>query len=115
MAKNENMKLKARELRNNMTEEELILWSKLKSKQLKNTQFYRQRPIGSYIVDFYCSKYKLVIELDGSQHYEKENMEYDKNRDEYLEAMGLKVLRFSNREERVNLKGVLDKIFFEMK
>jgi very-short-patch-repair endonuclease len=66
-----NTKLKkySQELRKNMTEAEKLLWSKLRRKQLKDSQFYRQRIIGNYIVDFYCPKSKLIIEVDGGQHY----------------------------------------------
>ena len=111
---NKNMKLRARELRNNMTESEIILWSKLKSKQLKDAQFYRQKPIGNYIVDFYCAKFNIVIELDGSQHFTEDAMEYDKLRDEYLKAVGLKVLRFTNLQIKNQLNEVLKAIYNEM-
>ena len=79
-----------------MTKQEKHLWYDfLKQHPL---QFYRQRIIGNYIVDFYCPKANLVIELDGSQHYESDIVEYDKIRTEYLNALELCVLRFSNRD-----------------
>lgn len=112
---NGNHKQLARELRNNMTEEEIILWSKLKHKQLKDAQFYRQKPIGNYIADFYCAKYNLVIELDGSQHFTEDGKEYDECRDNYMEACGLKVLRFTNYQIKRELYLVLDAIYNEMK
>ncbi len=110
----QNIKMRARELRNNMTEPEIILWSKLKGKQLKNAQFYRQKPIGNYIVDFYCAKFNLVIELDGSQHYTDDAIEYDRVRDEYLKEAGLKVLRFTNLQIKNQLNEVLNSIYHEM-
>ena len=97
-----------------MTKEEIILWSRIKGKQIKEVQFYRQRPIGNYIADFYCSKAKLIIEVDGSQHYEEEGVEKDKIRDEYFESLGLKVLRFTNLDVLKNLNGVLEKIYEEI-
>lgn len=94
----------ARELRKNMTPQEYKLWHiYLKNYPIK---FYRQRIIDSYIVDFYCSKAKLVIEVDGSQHYTKDGMEYDEIRTSVLEKYGLDVLRFSNDDINKNLTGV---------
>ncbi len=68
------LKGRARKLRKNMTDSEIVLWSRLRRKQLLDIQFYRQRPIGSYIVDFYAPKIKLVIEVDGSRHFEEKNI-----------------------------------------
>ena len=97
-----------------MTKEEIILWSRIRRKQIKDTQFYRQKSIGNYIADFYCPKAKLIIEIDGSQHYEKEGIEKDKIRDEYFKSLGLKVLRFTNLDVLKNLNGVLEKIYEEV-
>lgn len=88
----------AKELRNNMTKEERHLWFdflKLYHKQY-NIIFLRQKIIGSYIVDFYCPKAKLVIELDGSQHYEEKAEKHDNERTIYLNQHGIEVLRYSN-------------------
>ena len=94
----------ARELRKNMTPQEYKLWHiYLKNYPIK---FYRQRIIDSYIVDFYCSRAKLVIEIDGSQHYTKDGMEYDEIRTSVLEKYDLEVLRFSNDDINKNLTGV---------
>ena len=87
---------KARKLRASMTDSERKLWRHLRGKQVLGVRFYRQRPIGDYIVDFYASVPKLVIEVDGAQHYEHEGVENDAVRDAYLEAQGLKVLHFNN-------------------
>ena len=87
------------------------MWSRIRGKQLKGMQFYRQKPIGGCIVDFYCPKAELVIELDGGQHYSEEGKERDIRRDEYMADMGLRVLRFSDREVFENLQAVIEKIW----
>ncbi len=94
-----------------MTDSELLLWSKIRGKQLRGYQFYRQKIIGNYIADFYCPKLKLVIELDGGQHYSTEGKEKDKKRDDYMTRAGITVLRFSDREVLENLDAVLEKIW----
>ncbi len=94
-----------------MTDAERLLWAKLRRKQLKGYQFYRQRIIGSYIVDFYCPKAGLIIEIDGGQHYNDEGTEKDRSRDDYMIARKLEVLRFSDREVFENLNGVVERIY----
>jgi len=108
-----NTKLKkySQELRKNMTDAERLLWSKLRGKQLISFQIYRQRIIANYIVDFYCPKASLVIEIDGGQHYTDEGKREDKIRDDDLRNQGFKVLRFSDKEVFENLKEVAEKIF----
>ena len=93
---NPNLRELSRELRKNMTPEENKLWYQF----LRNydIHFSRQRVIGNYIVDFYCRKANLVIEIDGAQHYEHEAIEYDKERTEYLKTCGIEVLRFLNKD-----------------
>ena len=93
-----HLKDKARQLRKNMTDSERVLWSRLRGKQLLDVQFYRQKPVGEYIVDFYAPRTKLVVEVDGSQHMRGKQAEIDKHRDDYLVGVGLKVLRFNSRE-----------------
>ncbi len=107
-----NTKLKkySQELRRNMTDVEIRLWTKLRKRQMKGLQFYRQRIIGEYIVDFYCPKADLILELDGGQHFSQEGMEKDRVRDDYLSKRGYKVLRFSDREVFENLEGVIERI-----
>src|SRR3990172_13260225 len=95
---NKNLKDLSQQLRKNMTDAEKLLWSRLRTKQLKGCQFYRQKIIENYIVDFYCPKANLIIELDGGQHYTDEGMKRDKIRDDYLRRQGYKVLRFSDKE-----------------
>jgi len=108
-----NPKLKAntRQLRQNLTDSELSLWRRLRGKKLADVQFYRQKPIGDYIVDFYAPKAKLVIEIDGSQHLEARHAEKDKNRDEYLGSLGLMVLRFNSRQALKETEAVMDVVY----
>jgi len=102
----------ARKLRNNATEAERKLWQHLRRKQIKNLQFYRQRPLGKYVVDFFCPAKKLVIEIDGGQHYENGKLiEEDIEREEYLrKVLKLKILRFANTDVMRNMSAVIDKI-----
>ena len=86
----------ARRLRAQMTDSERALWARLRRKQVQSVQFYTQKPIGNYIVDFYAPKAKLVIEVDGSQHKDCEHTAADSPRDAYLGSEGLTVLRFDN-------------------
>ena len=108
------LKLKARQLRKNMTDSERVLWSRLRGKQVSGVQFYRQKPIGEYIVDFFAPRTKLVIEVDGSQHMEGEQAEKDEQRDEYLATVGLKVLRFNSREVLEETDAVVEVIYRTM-
>lgn len=97
------------ELRNSATETEQLLWEQLRSEKL-GVKFRRQHSIGNYIADFYCPSKKLVIEIDGSQHYTDEGLGYDKVRDEFIESLGIKIIRFSNREILEDMAVVLEKI-----
>ena len=108
---NTKLKHRSQELRKNMTDAERLLWSKLRMRQLKGLQFYRQRIIGDYIVDFYCPKANLIIELDGGQHYTEEGMAKDKKRDDFLQGSGFKVLRFSDSEALESLDSLLRKVY----
>ena len=110
-AYNGTLTKRARELRRNMTSQEKKLWyGYLREYPIK---FYRQRTIGCYIVDFYCSRAQLIIEVDGSQHFEPEDLIYDENRTEYFKKYGLEVVRFTNRDIDTNLRGVCD--FIDLK
>ena len=86
-----------KKLRNRSTSAEAALWNLLKNKQLDGKQFRRQHSIENYIVDFYCSSDKLIIELDGNPHGENYQILKDEVRDKYFEANGYKVIRFENR------------------
>ena len=95
-------------LRKQGVESEVKMWAYLKKNQVQDIRFYRQRPIGPYIVDFLCSKLKLVIEIDGFTHDEK--VKYDEKRQDYLEKEGYCVLRFLDRDVFRNLEGIFEVI-----
>ena len=99
----------AKSLRNNLTEEEMILWRRLKE-DIPNYKFRRQHPISNYIVDFYCHELKLVIEVDSSIHYSEENQKLDEIRQRNLESLGLVVFRFTNEELKNEIENGLKKI-----
>ena len=108
MPRNPNLLEYARQLRKEMTKEERHLWYDfLKDCPVK---FYKQKIVGNYILDFYCEKVKLAIELDGSQHYEEEGQNYDRQRTDYLQSLGIRVLRFSNADVKQNFRGVCEAI-----
>ncbi|MEQ8425587.1 MAG: DUF559 domain-containing protein, partial [Cyclobacteriaceae bacterium] len=107
---NPSLKAKAKELRKNMTLSEVLLWNELKQKQLKGFDFDRQRPIDEYIVDFYCKDLMLAIEVDGDSHDSKEAQRYDKARQERLESMGVRFLRFDDHDVKKDIGWVLEEI-----
>ena len=106
--RNDNLLQNARNLRKNMTKEERHLW--LDFLKQYPIRFRRQEIIGDFIVDFYCSAAALVIELDGSKHFEDRGKAYDEERTRFLESCGLKVLRFSNLDIWRNFRGVCEQI-----
>lgn len=96
-------------LRNKATDSEQLLWQKIRSKQL-GVKFRRQHGIGYYIVDFYCPTLKLVIELDGGYHYQPEQLAYDQIRTEYLNRLGIQVLRYDNNQVFIEIDAVVEDI-----
>jgi very-short-patch-repair endonuclease len=108
---NKKLKTNARQLRSNSTDAEILLWSRLRRKQLLNVQFYRQKPIGNYIADFYAPLVKLVIEVDGGQHYEEKHLRKDQERDFFMGQQGLRTLRFNNLQVLQSIDDVMDVIF----
>jgi len=110
MQYNHYLKQPARQLRSQQTEAEQMLWQRLRRKQIHDVQFYRQRPIDQFIVDFYCHAAMLVIECDGSQHYSAEGLAQDLARDDRLRSLGLQVLRFDNRQILAELNAVCEVI-----
>ena len=106
-----SLKPLARSLRASMTDAEHKLWSEIRRKQIHGRQFTRQKTIGRFIVDFHCASASLVVELDGGQHYTQEGRERDRRRDGDLAALGLKVLRFSDRDVLTNTEAVLQVIW----
>ena len=110
---NKELTPNARTLRKNMTEQERKLWYCFLREY--PVRFLRQKVVGSYILDFYCSRASLAIEIDGSQHYETTGQEKDEQRTEYLNSLGIRVLRFSNHDVNTNIDGVCTAIDTEIK
>ncbi|MGI9920113.1 endonuclease domain-containing protein [Vibrio owensii] len=98
------------QLRANMPKPEEVLWQRIRRKQL-GVKFRRQHGIGRYIVDFYCAELNLVIEIDGDSHFSTEGKEKDTKRDAFIEALGIKVLRFTNEEVMKQTESVLERLF----
>ena len=93
-----------------MPKAEIVLWSRLKSKSLDGYKFRRQYSVGKFVIDFYCPRLKLAIEVDGDSHFSDESEPYDKVRKDFIESFGISVLRFTNKEIYGNLGEVLAKI-----
>ena len=97
-------------LRHTETEAERALWALLRSRQLEGHKFRRQHSAGPYILDFYCAEAHLAVEVDGGQHYTADGLADDAERTAYLEALGIRVLRFTNRDVLTNAEGVVEAI-----
>ncbi|SUB23133.1 endonuclease domain-containing protein [Avibacterium avium] len=106
-----NLKELSQKLRSNQTDAESKLWQRINRDQLLGFRFNRQKPLLNYIVDFYCAKAKLIIELDGSHHYEPEYQEKDRQRDDELRSLGFTVMRFSNDEIYYEIEAVVEQIY----
>ena len=106
----EHLKERRRDLRNGSTSAEASLWKVLKGSQLEGLKFRRQHSIGNYIVDFYCPKHKLAIELDGNYHFEENQMLRDEERDKFLSEIGIKVIRIENENVFKNIDMVINYI-----
>lgn len=106
----EDLKKFARQLRNNSTTGEVLLWMKLKAGSIKGYKFNRQKPIGQYIVDFYCKQLKLVIEVDGGYHFEDAQKIKDQERQRILESEGLYFLRFHEEQVKKDMEEVIKTI-----
>ena len=107
---NPKLKLRSRQLRNNMTKGEIILWQKLKRSQMMGYDFDRQKPIDQFIVDFYCKALSLAIEIDGSVHDSESAQAYDAERQAKLEGLGIRFLRFRDEEVRSHPNAVCQQI-----
>ena len=105
LPENKFLRERARNLRKNSTLSEVVFWNAVKNKQINGIDFDRQKVIGNYIVDFYCAQLKLVIEIDGSSHDNKQG--YDTTRDEYLRTLGLHVLHVYESDVRYDINGVI--------
>jgi very-short-patch-repair endonuclease len=108
---NPKLKSTGRTLRTNLTDSEQRLWARLRRKQILGVQFYRQKPLGQYMVDFYAPRARLVVEVDGAQHLEAARVEHDQQRTADLERQGLKVLRFNNLEVLQEIEAVVEEIY----
>jgi very-short-patch-repair endonuclease len=106
----DNTKERGRALRKQGILGEVLLWEKLRRRQMRGYQFNRQKPLDKYIVDFYCRKLDLVIELDGASHQEDQTNLADEDRENVLRGMRLSVLRFSEKEVRYQMLDVLERI-----
>ena len=104
------LKPRRQELRVRQTIEESLLWERLRDRQINNFKFYRQYSVGPYILDFYCSKARLAVELDGHHHESAEYQKYDEERSDYLAEEDIRVVRFKNEEVLKNADGVISKI-----
>jgi len=102
--------VKRANLRRDMPRAEVILWSRLKNKQVNGFKFRRQYSVGPYIVDFYCPELRLAIEVDGDSHFQKGAYEYDGQREKYIKQFNVRFLRFTNLEVYNNLNDVLDAV-----
>ncbi len=104
------LKQRRKELRRNQTEAEKVFWSHIRNRRFCGMRFVRQYSAGPYILDFYCPKLKLAIELDGGQHAQDDNREYDTARSAYLKSQGIDVMRFWNHEMLHDIESVLAQI-----
>ena len=104
----------AKQLHRNMTPAEVKLWARLRAHRLNGIHFRNQHAIGNYVVDFCAPRKKLIIELDGSQHLERDASQYDEERTKYLEAQGYKVIHFWNNEVTKDIESVIRAIIFAM-
>ena len=102
--------IKAKNLRNNATNAENILWNRLRDNQIDGIKFRRQHPISLYILDFYCHKYKLAIEIDGAYHNTIEQKIRDDNRTKELKKLGIDLIRFKNEEVENDIDSVIERI-----
>ena len=107
---NKSLKERRKELRNNQTPAEKILWKYISKNKIKRLRFLRQYGVGAYVIDFYCPKIRLGVELDGSSHTEKEVKIYDKDREKFLENLDIGIIRFWNSDVLDNTEDVLDKL-----
>lgn len=110
-----SLKTTARALRSNMTPTEKMIWFAIRGKKLLGIQFYRQKTLGSYIVDFYAPAVNLIVEIDGAHHLTAENVEQDQFRDTVLNQLGLRVLRFSNFQVKNTFSTVIEAIMIAIR
>ncbi len=102
------LKQLARNLRNNSTLSEVLFWNEVKGKRINGFQFLRQMPIGNFIIDFYCPKLRLAIEIDGDSHGFDEAIQRDKFKEKYLSKLGIHLIRYDDNELKSNIQGTID-------
>jgi len=102
------LKQLARNLRNNSTLSEVLFWNEVKGKRINGFQFLRQMPIGNFIIDFYCPKLRLAIEIDGDSHGFDEAIQRDKHKEKYLSKLGIHLIRYDDNELKSNIQGTID-------
>ena len=107
---NPKLKERARQLRNNSTLSEVLLWNELKNGKMKGKDFHRQKPIMNFIADFFCPELALVIEIDGNSHDKENAYEKDRERQREIEGLGIQFLRFNDLDVKRNMTGVLSVI-----
>lgn len=107
---NKALKERRKELRNHQTPAEKFLWGYISKNKIKRLRFLRQYGVGPYVIDFYCPKIRLGIELDGNVHKEEENKLYDRDREKFLENLDIETIRFWNNDVLNNTEKVLDKL-----
>ena len=105
---NPKLKKLARYLRNNSTLSEVLFWNEIKGKQILGYQFLRQKPIGNYIVDFYCPKLKIAIEIDGESHGYKKAMLRDEVKEKYLSKIGIELIRYDDYDVKSNIGAIIN-------
>jgi very-short-patch-repair endonuclease len=105
---------KRKNLRKTQTDAEAALWDRLRDRRFMDYKFNRQYGIGEYVADFYCPRNRLVIEIDGSQHYTEDGRKYDESREKYMSSLSIKTVRFSNLDVLQNIEGVLSEISKEL-
>ncbi len=110
-----SMLIRRRHLRNSMPRAEVFFWMHLKNRQVLGYKFRRQHSIGYYVLDFYCPKLKLAIEIDGPSHFTSKAIKYDRQRQEYIESFGIKFFRVTNYDIYKNIDGVINKLIFVIK
>ena len=103
-------KEKRRLLRKNSSKAEILIWERLKGKQVLGYKFRRQYSVGAYVIDFYCPALKLAVEIDGDSHFQEEAEDNDKQRQAFIESFGVRFLRFTNEEVFTNSRGMLEVI-----
>ncbi|WP_414622118.1 endonuclease domain-containing protein [Calothrix sp. CCY 0018] len=108
-------KEKRRSLRQNIVKAEQIIWDKIRNRQIEDCKFRRQYSVDKFVIDFYSPILKLAIEIDGESHFKEGAAEYDRERQMYIESLGIKFIRFTNNDVYENLDGVLESIAMKVR